>query len=159
MSSAVSTPDFAALLDDVRAILARPRPFDERCLALCRLLAERVPHYAWVGFYWVAPDEEQMLMLGPYVGEPTEHTRIPFGKGICGQAAVTLDTFIIQDVSQETNYLSCSPFVRSEIVVPIIREDVFLGELDIDSHHLAPFTAADRTFLEEVATLVAQYKP
>lgn len=159
MGSAVSTPDFAALLDEVRTILARPLPFDERCLELCRLLAGRVPHYAWVGFYWVAPDEEQMLILGPYVGEPTEHTRIPFGKGICGQAAVTLDTFVIQDVSQETNYLSCSPSVRSEIVVPIMREGVFLGELDIDSHHLAPFTDADRAFLEEVAALVAQHKP
>ncbi len=155
----MSSVDFPSLLESVRDILARPTPFDQRCLAVCQVLAERVPHYAWVGFYWVAPDEAQTLVLGPYVGEPTEHTRIPFGKGICGQAAVTLDTFVIQDVTQETNYLSCSPSVRSEIVVPIMRGDTFLGELDIDSHDLAPFTPADRAFLEQVAALVAASAP
>lgn len=155
----MGTPDFAALLVDAQAILAQPLPFEQRCQELCQLLATRVPHYAWVGFYWVAPDAERTLMLGPYVGEPTEHTRIPFGKGICGQAAVTLDTFVIQDVTQETNYLSCSPSVRSEIVVPILRDGEFLGELDIDSHHLAPFTGEDRAFLERVAALVAAAAP
>ncbi len=151
--------DFNALLPEARAILAQPQPFDQRCLELCRLLATHVPHYAWVGFYWVASDAERALLLGPYVGEPTEHVRIPFGQGICGQAAVTLDTFVIQDVSQETNYLSCSPAVRSEIVVPILRNGQFLGELDIDSHHLAPFTPDDRTFLEQIAALVAAAAP
>lgn len=155
----MSEVNFASLLDDVRAILALPDAFEQRCFELCRLLAARVPHYAWVGFYWVAPDEPQTLVLGPYVGEPTEHTRIPFGKGICGQAAVTLDTFVIQDVTKENNYLSCSPSVRSEIVVPVMRDGVFLGELDIDSHHLAPFTAEDRAFLEQVAALVAACAP
>jgi len=123
--------------------------------SVCALLADRVAHYDWVGFYLVDPDADQELVLGPYVGAPTEHTRIPFGRGICGQAAATEATFIIQDVTQETNYLSCSPHVLSEIVVPIFKDGMVAGELDIDSHILAPFTDADQAFLDEVCKLVA----
>ncbi len=117
---------------------------------ICKLLDEHVPYYNWTGFYLM--DDEGMLVLGPYVGEPTEHVRIPVGKGICGQAADTKLTFIVQDVSQETNYLSCSPHVKSEIVVPIFRNDgsVF-GEIDIDSHYIAPFDNRDKEFLEWIA--------
>ncbi len=89
------------------------------------------------------------------MGAPTDHTRIPFGKGICGQAAATENTFIVQDVTLETNYLSCSPDVRSEIVVPILKDGVVVGELDIDSHALAPFTDQDQAFLDAVCAQVA----
>jgi L-methionine (R)-S-oxide reductase len=146
---------FADLLDDVKAIVASPENRDERLRRICELLHAEVPHYDWVGFYIVDPHIERELMLGPYVGTPTEHTRIPFGKGICGQAADTKRTFIIQDVLQETNYLSCSPDVRAEIVVPVMRAGVVLGELDIDSHALAPFSHEDRAFLEDVCAEVA----
>ncbi|MGC8820374.1 MAG: diguanylate cyclase domain-containing protein [Fervidobacterium sp.] len=117
---------------------------------ICQLLDKHVPYYNWTGFYLM--DNEGMLVLGPYIGEPTEHVRIPVGKGICGQAAETKHTFIIQDVSLETNYLSCSPHVKSEIVVPIFKRDgsVF-GEIDIDSHYIAPFDERDQKFLEWIA--------
>ncbi|HUM42515.1 MAG TPA: diguanylate cyclase [Fervidobacterium sp.] len=114
------------------------------------LLDEYVPYYNWTGFYIM--NEEGLLELGPYVGEPTDHVKIAVGRGICGQAAETKMTFIVQDVTQETNYLSCSPHVRSEIVVPILRRDGSVyGEIDIDSHYVAPFDERDNKFLEWIA--------
>lgn len=123
--------------------------------SVCAMLAERVRHYDWVGYYLVDPASPRELVLGPYVGAPTDHTRIPFGRGICGQAAATGETFLIQDVSQEDNYLSCSATVQSEIVVPVFLAGQIVGELDIDSHALAPFTARDREVLERIADLTA----
>ncbi|AMW32813.1 sensor domain-containing diguanylate cyclase [Fervidobacterium islandicum] len=119
---------------------------------ICKLLDKNVPYYNWTGFYLMDEKEDGILVLGPYVGEPTEHVRIPVGRGICGQAAATKLTFVVQDVSSETNYLSCSPHVKSEIVVPILRNDgsVF-GEIDIDSHFKAPFDERDTEFLEWIA--------
>ena len=144
---------FDSLLEKVRELAAGKLSRDEALVRVCNLLKEAVPHYDWVGFYLVAGERE--LALGPYAGEPTEHYRIAFGSGICGQAADREKTFVVQDVRRETNYLSCSPSVRSEIVVPIFAENRLVGELDLDSHELAPFSAADREFLEEVARRVA----
>ena len=148
---------FDGLLKQIERIISTHRDDepDEILERICAVLKDEVSHYDWVGFYLVDPDAERELVLGPYVGAPTEHTRIPFGKGICRQAAATESTFIVQDVTQETNYLSCSPDVRSEIVVPILKEDVIVGELDIDSHALAPFTDQDQAFLDAVCAQVA----
>jgi GAF domain-containing protein len=123
---------------------------------ICDLLRSRVKHYDWVGFYLVDSEEERMLILGPYSGEPTQHLKIPFGNGICGQAADTGRLFLIQDVSREENYLSCSTEVRSEIVLPIYRDGDIIGELDIDSHSLSPFKEEDNIFLEKVCLMVHQ---
>jgi len=128
---------------------------DEKLLSVCKVLELYVPHYHWVGFYLTDPNRDRMLVLGPYVGDPTDHVEIPFGRGICGQAAERKETFIIQDVSKEDNYLSCSPFVRSEIVVPIMRDGSVLGEIDIDSHDTDPFTTDDRVQLEHIAKKVS----
>ncbi len=148
--------DFTVLLNKISEVVAASGPGrDEKLYAICALLEKHVAHYDWVGFYLVDSSRERELVLGPFVGAPTEHTRIAFGQGICGQAADTEMTFVIQDVSQETNYLSCSPHVKSEIVVPIFKDGVVVGEIDIDSHALAPFTKADNAFLEQVAHLVA----
>ncbi len=152
---AALTPGFELLLAEIDDLIERPLGRDETLEAICGLLKEQVAYYDWVGFYRADPYAERELVLGPYVGAPTEHTRIPFGEGICGRAADTEQTFVVQDVSLETNYLSCSPDVRSEIVVPILRDGEILGELDIDSHALAPFTAEDRRFLERVCRRVA----
>lgn len=154
--SETNTQSFKNLLTEIRAITQRDAPLDEILGAICARLHDAIAHYDWVGFYLVDPDTDRELVLGPYVGAPTEHTRIPFGKGICGQAADTEQPFIIQDVTQETNYLSCSPDVRSEIVIPVIRDGEVIGELDIDSHALAPFTGEDRAFLEQVCALTAE---
>jgi len=152
----MTTQDFTTLLATIREIVtSEGSTRDDKLHAICALLEREVAHYDWVGFYLVDPARERELVLGPFVGAPTEHTHIAFGQGICGQAADTEMTFVIQDVSQETNYLSCSPHVKSEIVIPIFKDGAVAGEIDIDSHALAPFTDADNAFLEQVATLVA----
>ena len=146
---------FDSLLPRIEALSASGRPLSDILLEVCRLLKAEVHHYDWVGFYLTDPASPRELVLGPFDGAPTEHTRIPFGVGICGQAAEREETFVIQDVRKETNYLSCSPTVRSEIVVPLIKEGKVLGELDIDSHAVAPFTPEDRKFLERVCEVLA----
>ena len=147
--------DFASLQVSIQTIIGQNISRTEKLQNICALLKSRVPHYDWVGFYWVAPNAERELVLGEFVGEPTEHTQIAFGQGICGQAAETELTFVIQDVTQEANYLSCSPEVKSEIVIPIFKDSHVIGELDIDSHQTSPFTTMDQDFLNEVAENVA----
>ncbi len=124
--------------------------------AICDLLRKDVPHYDWVGFYLTDPYKERQLVLGPFSGAATEHIRIAFGQGICGQAAERKQTFIVPDVSKETNYLSCSPTVKSEIVLPILKEGKVMGELDIDSHTVDAFSEEDRAFLLKVCLVVSR---
>ncbi len=145
------------MLKEIESILKGPEKLEERLYKVCKFLAENVKHYDWVGFYFVEKDKKDELVLGPFFGEPTQHVRIKFGEGICGQAAERKDVFIVQDVSKEKNYLSCSPKVKSEIVVPIFKDGKIIGELDIDSHTLSPFKDEDRRFLEKVCDLVSQY--
>jgi len=116
------------------------------------LLHQERPHYDWVGIYLLNEGE---LALGPYVGKPTPHTRIPLNKGICGAAASTGKTIVVDDVSSDPRYLACSLETRSEIVVPIMRDGRVLGEIDIDSDTPAAFSEADRTLLEAVAEILA----
>lgn len=127
---------------------------DEKLMALCRLLKGNITHYDWVGFYF-ADESKKELTLGPFAGEPTEHTRIAFGQGICGQAAELKKPFVVQDVRKVTNYLSCSVKVMSEIVYPIFKKGKIVGELDIDSHTVSPFTDKDSILLEKICELVA----
>ncbi len=128
---------------------------DEKLLQLCQLLKESVSYYNWVGFYF-ANQETQMLHLGPYVGAETDHTVIPFGKGICGQVAVSNENFVVPDVAAQDNYIACSFTVKSEIVLPLFVKGKNIGQIDIDSHVLNPFTEADERFLEFVNTEVAK---
>lgn len=128
---------------------------DEKLLAICELLNQNVPYYNWVGFYF-ANHETQTLHLGPYVGAPTDHTVIPFGKGICGQVAVSNNNFVVPDVSAQDNYIACSFTVKSEIVVPLFVNGINIGQIDIDSHEIDPFSAEDERFLEFVNQEVAK---
>jgi GAF domain-containing protein len=146
---------FAPLLDKIRKIIEEPADTNDKLLAICRLLGNKFSHYDWVGFYLVDKSGKRELVLGPFTGEPTEHVRIPLGKGICGQAAEKKVTIIVQDVSKEKNYLSCSPEVKAEIVVPIFKNGKVVGELDIDSHTLSPFTEEERKFLEDACEIVS----
>ncbi len=141
---------------DVAAIVDGPGTRDAKLAAVSALIHDSLPDYDWVGFYLSDPHEDRMLVLGPYVGAPTDHVRIPFGTGICGQAAETLETFVIDDVTAESNYLACSLNVKSEIVVPIMKGDVFIGELDIDSNKAARFGPADREAMEAVCAELAR---
>ena len=119
---------------------------------ICQELKKSVCHYDWVGFYLLRDGE---LQLGPFVGKATEHTRIPIGKGVCGQVAVEKKTIVVQKVSEQDNYIACSLDVQSEIVVPILKNDKFVAEIDIDSHSAAPFTEKDEQFLETICSLVS----
>jgi L-methionine (R)-S-oxide reductase len=116
------------------------------------LLAGELPHYHWVGIYLLDHNE---LVLGPFIGRPSPHARIPLGRGICGAAAVEQMTIIVDDVHSDTRYLACSLDTRSEIVVPIMHDGRVLGEIDVDSHDLAAFGPADQALLELVASAIA----
>ena len=127
---------------------------DERLLNICQLLEVNVSYYNWVGFYFKNGDRNE-LKLGPYVGEPTDHTIIPFSKGICGQVAESNQNFVVPDVKAQDNYIACSITVKAEIVVPIFVKGENIGQIDIDSNTIDPFTEADERFLEFVCAEVA----
>ncbi len=127
---------------------------EDKLMCYCSILYDQVEHYDWVGFYLALPQSKELL-LSSYIGAATEHFRIQYGNGICGQTAQTLKEFVVQDVNAETNYLSCSVHVKSEIVIPIFHEGNFVGELDIDSHALAPFGEGDSRLLKAIAYLAS----
>lgn len=139
-----------SILNDVDLIIANNSSRDQKLKEICTLLDREIDPFDWTGFYLTDPNEDRMLILGPYVGEETDHTRIAYGTGICGQAAETLDTFVVQDVSKAGNYLACSLYVKSEIVVPIMKEGEFMGELDIDSHTLNAITPELKELCEKI---------
>lgn len=146
---------FEQLITRAETVLQEKRAQAAKLRAVCKLLADNVSYYDWVGFYVVDKEQADQLVLGPFVGEPTEHVRIPFGRGICGQAASRKETFIVQDVTKESNYLSCSSKVKSEIVIPVFRDGKLVGELDIDSHIVSPFTSSDKTFLSKIGEMTS----
>lgn len=127
---------------------------ENRLLAICKLLESNVLYYNWVGFYFRNGDRRE-LKLGPYVGVHTDHEIIPFGRGICGQVAESNQNFVVPDVEAQDNYLACSATVKAEIVVPIFVNGENIGQIDIDSDTLDPFTEADERFLEFVCGQVA----
>ena len=109
-------PKIKAILSDTKTTV------DDRLQGICMLLKESVPYYDWVGFYFKNGDKEE-LKLGSYAGEPTDHTIIPFGKGICGQVALSNENFVVPDVKAQDNYIACSLNVKAEIVVPLFLKD------------------------------------
>ena len=117
-------------------------------------LDKNISYYNWTGFYFMN-EEKQQLEIGPYVGAFTDHSIIPYGKGICGQVALSGKTFEVPDVNAQDNYLACSLATKSEIVVPIYANEELIGQIDIDSHQLDPFTTEDHELLERVAEFVA----
>ena len=120
-------------------------------------IAGRLPGYDWVGFYMLDPDDREMLELGAFVGAPTEHTRIPVSRGICGAAVAQGETMVVDDVRADPRYLACSIETKSEIVVPIRAHGRVVGEIDIDSHRTATFGPADRAFLEACAASIGAF--
>ncbi len=148
--------EYRVLLSQIKKTVDNPNKSpDEKLGDICKYLANEIEVFDWVGFYLVDPEADEELVLGPYVGEETNHTRIPFGKGICGQAAETNETFVIQDVSKEDNYLACSLEVKAEIVVPVKKDGEFVAELDIDSHTKDSLTEEHRKMLEEVCSIIS----
>ncbi len=141
-----------ALPTQVDQILNEKTERDTILQRICELLHREIDVYDWVGFYIDDPEAERMLYLGPYVGETTDHTRIPYGKGICGQVAESRETFVVDDVHEQDNYLSCNIHVKSEIVVPVLKNGNFVAQLDIDSHTKAAMDKTDKRVLEEICS-------
>ena len=141
------------VLASVRLAIDQSSSYNEAMLQAVSVLKEQMPDYSWVGIYLL---DGQELVLGPYRGKPSPHTRIPLNQGICCAAASTKETIIVDDVDADPRYLACSLETRSEIVVPIMRGADVLGEIDIDSDKKAAFGPADRELLEAVAGLLAE---
>jgi GAF domain-containing protein len=147
------------LLDDITRAIAQAPDGLTAVRETVTMLKARLPHYSWAGIYLLEGEE---LVLGPYLGKPSPHTRIPLGRGICGAAATERATIVVDDVHSDPRYLACSIETRSEIVVPIMAPDGsgedsgrVLGELDIDSDQPAAFGPSDRALLEAVAAALA----
>jgi len=127
---------------------------EERLTQICELLQSSINYYDWVGFYF-ANHQNRTLHLKAFAGEATEHTVIPFGKGICGQVALSNKNFVVADVNAQNNYISCNINVKSEIVIPLFKDRENIGQIDIDSNTPDPFTINDEDFLVWVNAQVA----
>ena len=141
------------IVDAVEKLAASARNSTSLLAETVALLARERAHYNWVGVYLLQGNE---LFLGPYLGKPTAHTRIPLSQGICGAAASSGETLIVDDVNADPRYLACSLETRSEIVVPIKQAGQVLGEIDIDSDQAAAFTRDDWVLLEAVADILSE---
>jgi len=151
------TPQLAPLLSTLRQAAASAPTLESLQQTVVEALAKDLAHYSWTGFYMLDPHDPEMLVLGPFVGDPTPHVRIPVTQGICGAAVATGETVIVDDVNSDPRYLSCSIKTKSEIVVPIYANGAVIGEIDIDSHNPAAFTQQDRDLLEEIAEIIGGY--
>ena len=144
--------DRADLMRALESAIAAAPTVESAMQQAVRLLKDAVPYYTWVGIYVLEGDE---LVLGPFLGKPSPHTRIPLNQGICGAAVTEKATIVVDDVNADPRYLACSIETKSEIVVPIMRGSQPLGEIDIDSDRPAAFDDRDRALLEPVAAMLA----
>ena len=148
---------FAEILSEINSFAIAAPTLGALQSFIVEIIPKRLPYYNWTGFYMLDPNDPEMLVLGPFHGAPTEHVRILVNEGICGAAVAENDTVIVDDVHSDPRYLACSLETKSEIVVPIRVHDAVVGEIDIDSHDLAAFSAQDRVFLEECAAIVGSF--
>lgn len=144
---------FKGLEVQAQKLISNEESMDNIYRGVVELLDKNIPYYNWTGFYMI---ENNQLVLGHYIGKPTDHTTIQIGEGICGQAAERKETYIVEDVTKESNYLACSFETAAEIVVPIMKGDVVLGEIDIDSDVLGAFDEDDQWLLESIAAMIAE---
>jgi len=157
MTSTSSVGKIAEVREALARLNAEARSADRLMQGITVLLQEKMLKYNWVGFYMLEPGAKPpVLVLGHFQGAMTPHTRIPLDQGICGAAAATGKTIVVDDVSKDHRYLACSLETKSEIVVPIFVRGVVAGELDIDSHFPAAFGVEDRDLVEHCAHLVGK---
>ena len=153
-----ATPqEAAALASRLDSIASQAPNIDALMNSIVQLLHDKLARYNWVGFYMIDPNDSSMLVLGPFRGSMTPHTRIPLNQGICGAAASSGQTVIVDDVNKDPRYLACSIETKSEIVVPVFAKGKVVGELDIDSHFLAAFGPDDRKLCEHAAKLLGKF--
>ena len=141
---------------EVDRLVSSAKSAEQLMTAIVHLLHEKMLKYNWVGFYMLEKSEP-VLALGAFEGAMTPHMRIPLNQGICGAAASSGKTVVVDDVNSDSRYLACSIETKSEIVVPVFVHGKVVGELDIDSHFRAAFTAEDRELVEHCAAVVGQY--
>jgi GAF domain-containing protein len=139
--------DLALSAPTVKALMER----------MSQRLHEKVTRFNWVGFYLIDPADPGVLQVGPFVGSFTPNARIPLDTGLCGAAARSGKTVVVHDVSTDPRYLSGSPMVKCEIVVPILIKSRLAAELDIESYFSNTFTAAEQHFVETCAAVVGRY--
>jgi L-methionine (R)-S-oxide reductase len=156
-SSSAQKNDFAGILSEVSRFAESASDLESLQNLIIEIVGWHLPSYNWTGFYMLDPDDPEMLVLGPFRGAPTEHVRIPVNRGICGQAVAENRTVIVDDVSSDPRYLACSLETKSEIVVPIRAHGAVVGEIDIDSHEFAAFSADDRDFIEACAAVMGSF--
>jgi L-methionine (R)-S-oxide reductase len=148
----------AELISELNTLAAKAASGDDLMKAIVTLLHEKLTRYNWVGLYMLElAGDPNMLVLGPFRGTMTPHTRIPLNQGICGAAASSGKTIVVDDVNSDSRYLACSLETKSEIVVPVFVHGKVVGELDIDSHFLAAFGTEDRRLCEHAATILGKY--
>ncbi|MBE7685896.1 GAF domain-containing protein [Tenacibaculum piscium] len=152
----MSLQNLQELKSNINNIAENNHSKEEKLQQICDYLASEISYYDWIGFYFKNGDKDE-LKLAQFHGEPTEHTIIPFGKGICGQVAVSNENFVVQDVKEQDNYISCGWKVKSEIVIPIFVDNQNIGQIDIDSHTANVFTADDENLLEYACKKVALF--
>jgi L-methionine (R)-S-oxide reductase len=139
--------DFARTAPTAKSVMER----------VAQRLHEKMTRYNWVGFYLIDPADSGFLVVGPYVGSFTPNARIPLNTGLCGAAATTGQTVVVQDVSKDPRYLAGSSMVNSEVVVPIFVKGKLAGELDIESYFANTFNPAEREFVEACAAVVGRF--
>ena len=147
--------DIDILQEQIDIILSSTDLIEQKLQKICNYLQKKVMHYDWVGFYF-AQFETKTLHLKAFAGIPTDHIIIPFGKGICGQVAISNENFIVSDVKSQKNYISCSIDVRSEIVIPLFFEGKNIGQIDVDSNQINSFTEKDVQLLKKICSLVSK---
>jgi L-methionine (R)-S-oxide reductase len=143
--------------DEISKLAKTARSAPELMQSMARLLHDRMLKYNWVGFYMLEPGADPpVLVLGAFEGAMTPHTRIPLNQGICGAAASSGQTVVVDDVNKDPRYLACSLETKSEIVVPVFVHGKVVGELDIDSHFPAAFTSEHQALVQHCAKLVGE---
>jgi len=154
---ATTTQESVSIISDLNKLAASASSADALMNSIVSLLHEKLTRYNWVGFYMIDPQDANMLVLGSFRGSMTPHTRIPLNQGICGAAASSGQTVVVDDVNKDARYLACSLETKSEIVVPVFAKGKVVGELDIDSHFLAAFGPDDRKLCEHAAQLLGKF--
>jgi len=152
-----TTQESAAITVELDKLASGAANAESLMNSIVSLFHEKLTRYNWVGFYMIDLKDANMLVLGPFRGSMTPHTRIPLNQGICGAAASSGKTVVVDDVNKDPRYLACSIETKSEIVVPVFAQGKVIGELDIDSHFLAAFGPDDRKLCEHAAQLLGKF--
>jgi GAF domain-containing protein len=150
-------PRHKDLLQEFEGLIASSASAEALMQRVSDRLHQEMPRYNWVGFYLVDPTDPTFLIVGPYTGSFSPNVRIPLDRGLCGAAASTGQTVVVQDVSKDPRYLAGTDMVKSEIVVPIFAARKLVGELDVESYFLDTFDAAEKEFVEGCAAIVGRY--